>query len=140
MLAGPTEARNGIGRHLPWLCLVAVSIFALECYQSEEGLLVFMFGALLLLAVHGTLFTFARYGPTCRREREPHNASVVSCAIVFVGAAWVGIRFVKPDWLHSTGAYLDAFMIGGLSGSLYFRKRSAPGGVANASQVQPPQG
>jgi hypothetical protein len=139
MLAGPIEARKGVGRHLPWVCLVAVSIFAVECYQSEERLVAFLFGASLLLVVHGTLFAFARYGPRRRQGRESHNASIVSYVVVFVGVAWVGIRFAKPEWLHSTGAYLDAFMIGGLSGSLYFRKRSVPGEVDSASQGPPSQ-
>jgi hypothetical protein len=44
----------------------------------------------------------------------------MSYGVVFIGVLWVIIRFLTGDWLASSTAYLDAFMIGGLSGCLYF--------------------
>ena len=122
-----TEIRGQITRRLPWLIAVALLLFGLDSYQSEENLRTFLLAALVLLVIHGFLFTGAYLSAVNTADKKRDAARSISYAVVFFGAAWVAVRLLGGDWLRSSTVYLDAFMIGGLSGSLYFhRKKPSP--------------
>lgn len=137
MPADITEIRRQIVRRLPWLIAVTLLLFGLDSYQSEENLRTFLLATLVLLFIHGVLFIGAYLSAANTADKRRDATRSISYAVVFFGAAWVAVRFFGGDWLRSSTAYLDAFMIGGLSGSLYFHRKKPSPVEGTASKPSP---
>ena len=106
-----------------WLTSLALTILGLDCYQNGEAPRVFLLGALILLFVHGVLFLVARFLPLRTAQKRSEIGKLISYSVVLLGAAWVAVRILDGGLIHFSSAYLDAFVLGGLSGCLHFMKK-----------------
>ena len=136
MLVEDGNARALIVRRLPWLASVALLLFGLDCYQSAEALRTFLLAAVILLFLHGSLFLVAFWSPCRAIKRKRPAARSISYAVVLCGAAWVAVRFLVGNRIESSDAYLDAFIIGGLSGCLYFLAKKPHSRVMAARKTE----
>lgn len=106
-----------------WLPSVAAIILALDCRQNEVGFLKFLTGTVILLITHGVLLLASRFLSIQSAARRSEVGQWISYAVVLIGGVWVALRFTLGSSAVSSIAYLDGFVLGGLSGSLHFTHR-----------------
>ncbi len=101
-----------------WLPLSAASILAVDCFRNEETFCRFFFGLLILLSTYGTLLFISSFS---RFKSRSDLAKPISYAVMLIAGAWLAMRLAYGGVTISI-AYFDGFLLGGLSGSLTFRK------------------
>lgn len=103
-----------------WLPMVAVVILAFDCLQTGESLFEFFIGAIILLITHFVLLSVSSCRAVETGAKRLQLGKRISYAVVLVGGAWVVIRFALSAPAFLAIAYLDGFVLGGLSGSFHF--------------------
>lgn len=123
-------ARCTVGKWVP-LLLVTI-IFPLDWTQTDDTYEALLEGVLLLVAVHAALFAASRL-VTIQKRREFGRR--ISYGVVSVGAAWVVFGFLHIGGVQLSNSFLNAFVLGGLSGTLHFSEGMCGTRILGAAQT-----
>ncbi len=104
-----------LGKWVP--LLVVTIIFLLDWTQTDHTYEALFEGVLLLVTVHAALFAASRFVAFQKRREFGRR---LSYGVVLIGAAWVAVGFLHIGGIQLSNIFLNAFVLGGLSGTLHF--------------------
>ncbi len=104
--------------------MVAVVILAFDCLQTGEGWFEFFIGAFILLMTHFVVLSVTSFWAVGTEAKRLNLGKRISYAVVLFGGAWIVLRFALSAPAFLSIAYLDGFVLGGLSASVCFTRKS----------------